>query len=135
MVVSTRVHMNNLRHEGGFTLSSVLIGMVVLSIGLLGAARLVVVVSQSNAFSKHLTTATTLAQDQVAAVQRLGYAHADTAAGTEQYGAIANYGAYKRVTSVSPNTPAAGITTVMVTVYWQSRSHTHAVTVPTLLAR
>ena len=124
-----------MRNASGFTLVSVLVGTIVLSIGLLGAARLVVIVFNSNAFSQHLTTATTLAQEQIAVVQRLGYANADTAAGTEQYGAIANYGDYQRVTSVSPQTPAAGIKTVTVTVSWQSRAYTHAVTLPTLFAQ
>jgi Tfp pilus assembly protein PilV len=124
-----------MRNESGFTLISVLIGTIVLSIGLLGAARLVVTVFNSNTFSQHLTTATTLAQEKIAVVQRLGYANADTAAGTEQYGTIDNYGAYQRVTSVSPNTPAAGIKAVTVTVSWRSRAHTHAVTLPTLFAQ
>jgi len=68
-------------------------------------------------------------------VQRLGYANADNTVGTEPYGTIANYGNYKRVTSVSPNTPAAGIKTVTVVVSWQSRSQTHSVTLPTLFAQ
>ena len=124
-----------MRNASGFTLVSVLVGTMVLAIGLLGAARLVVTVFNSNAFSQQLTTATTLAQEQIAVVQRLGYANADTAAGTEQYGAIANYGDYQRVTSVSPHTPAAGIKTVTVTVSWQSSAYTHAVTLPTLFAQ
>jgi type IV pilus assembly protein PilV len=127
--------MGNLRNESGFTLTSVLIGMIVLSIGLLGAARLVVTVFNNNTFSQQLTTATTLAQEKIAVVQRLGYANADNAVGTEAYGTIANYGGYQRVTSVSPNTPAAGIKTVTVTVSWRSRSQTHSVTLPTLLAQ
>jgi Tfp pilus assembly protein PilV len=129
------VSMGTRHHESGFTLTSVLIGMMVLSIGLLGAAKLVVIVINRTVFSTQLTTATTLAQEQMAVVQRLGYAHADTAAGTEPYGTIAHYGAYQRVTAVSPHTPAAGITTVTVTVSWQSRAHTHAVALPTLFAR
>ena len=135
MVVRKRVPMQPIQNARGFTLTTVLIGMVVLSIGLLGAARLVIVVVQSTAFSTQLTTATTLAQAQIAAVQRVGYAHAETAAGTEPYGAIAHYGDYQRVTSVSPHTPAAGMKTVTVTVMWQAQATTHAVTVPTLLAR
>jgi Tfp pilus assembly protein PilV len=127
--------MGNLRNESGFTLTSVLIGMIVLFIGLLGAARLVATVFNSNAFSQHLTTATTLAQDKIAVVQRLGYANADTAVGTEHYGDIDDYDDYQRVTSVSPNTPAAGIKTVTVTVSWRSRSQTHSVTLPTLFAQ
>src|SRR5437016_2881263 len=122
------VSIGNMRNESGFTLTSVLIGMIVLSIGLLGAAKLVVIVLNSNTFSKDLTTATTLAQDKIAVVQRLGYANADTAVGIEAYGTITNYGDYKRVTSVSPNTPATGIKTVTVTVSWRSRSQTHSVT-------
>ena len=77
------VSMATLRHESGLTLISVLIGTIVLSIGLLGAARLVVTVFNSNAFSQQLTTVTTLAQEQIAVVQRLGYANADTAAGVK----------------------------------------------------
>ena len=75
--------MRTLRHESGFTLVSVLVGTMVLAIGLLGAARLVVTVFNSNAFSQQLTTVTTLAQEQIAVVQRLGYANADTAAGVK----------------------------------------------------
>ena len=127
--------MGNLRNESGFTLTSVLVGMIVLSIGLLGAARLVVTVFNNNAFSQQLTTATTLAQEKIAVVQRLGYANADNAVGTEAYGTIDHYGGYQRMTSMSPNTPAAGIKTVTVTVSWRSRSQTHAVTLPTLLAQ
>src|SRR5919198_2946387 len=103
---STMLSMGNLRHESGFTLTSVLIGMIVLSIGLLGAARLVVTVFNNNAFSQQLTTATTLAQEKIAVVQRLGYANADTAAGTEAYGTIDYYVGYQQQTPHSPNTPA-----------------------------
>jgi Tfp pilus assembly protein PilV len=127
--------MGTLRHERGFTLISVLVGTIVLAIGLLGAARLVVTGFTSNTFSQHLTTATTLAQEQIAVVQRLGYANADAAIGTEAYGTIPTYGDYQRVTSVSPNTPAAGLKTVTVTVSWRSSAQTHAVTLPTLFAQ
>jgi Tfp pilus assembly protein PilV len=127
--------MNIIRRQYGFMLTDVLVGLVIFSIGLLGAARLIVSISQNNTFSQHLTTATTLAQDQIAAVQRLGYANADSAAGTEDHGDIVNYSAYKRVTTVSPSTPTAGIKMVSVAVSWQSKSGTHTVTAPTLLAR
>jgi type IV pilus modification protein PilV len=115
----------------GFTLTEVLIAVVVLSVGLLGAAQISLGVISSNGFSKRLTVATTLAQDRLEEIQRRGYANANGLAGTETYGAIADYSAYKRVTTITANTPTAGMLTATVTVWWSSDAK--SVTLQTIL--
>jgi Tfp pilus assembly protein PilV len=119
------------QHDG-FTLIDVMIGMVVLTIVSLGLMNLTVSTIRGNAFSNRMTAATTLAQDQLEHVKQLGFLNANTAAGTEHYGSLTAYPAFKRVTSVSHNLPATGISTVTVTVYWAS--DTRAVALQTLMA-
>ena len=121
-----------LHNTHGFTLIGILVAMVVSSIGLLGLAQTSLVVINTNVASLELTTGTTLAREKIEAIHRAGYDAADAAAGTESYGSIPNYLAYKRVTSVAPNTPAAEMKTVTVTVSWNSEAR--FVTLRTLLA-
>jgi len=94
--------------------------MVVLSLATLGLTTLTASIMAGNAHSNSMTTGTILAQDRLEIVKRLGLANAASAAGTESYGSIANHTAFKRVTTISANTPGAGLTTATVTVYWNA---------------
>jgi prepilin-type N-terminal cleavage/methylation domain-containing protein len=125
--------MGRLSNNGGFTLIEILIATAILSIGSVGVATLTAGIIQGNAFSKKLTAATTLAQDQLERIKRLGYANAGGAAGTENYGSLANDPSYKRVTAVTANTPATNMETVTVTVSWNH--DTRAVTLKTILSQ
>jgi prepilin-type N-terminal cleavage/methylation domain-containing protein len=107
----------------GFTLIEILIATIIITIASLGVATLTVGVMRQNSFSKRLTAATALVQDQLEEVKRLGYPNAQTAAGTQNYGAITNFTGYKRVVTVSNNTPAANMKTVDVTVFWDADTH------------
>lgn len=109
---------SKLRNDSGFTLTEILIAIVILSIGLLGLAQISVGVITSNLSSTKMTSASTLAQDKIEEIKNLGYDNANTAAGTEDYGSIQDHEAYKRVTAVSAGTPEAGMMTVTVTVFW-----------------
>ena len=124
--------MRVLRDTNGFSLIEILIATVIITIASLGVATLTVGIIQGNSFSKRLTIATSLAQDRLEQVKRLGYANADTAAASENYGTIANYDGYKRVTSVANNTPALNMKLISVNVYWNSDKH--SVNVSTILS-
>jgi len=117
-------------NEKGFTLIEVLIAMLVLAIGLLSLATLAGTVIRGNSFSNKMTTATTLAQERLEDIQRQGYASASS--NNENYGSIAGYSGYKRLTSVAANTPATGMKTVTVTVFWDADAH--SVTLKIILA-
>ena len=112
--------MQVLRDTNGFTLIEILIATVIITIASLGIATLTVGIIRGNSFSKRLTTATILAQDRLEQVKRIGYTNAGTIAGTENYGDIANYTGYKRVTSVTNNTPISNTRTVDVIVHWDA---------------
>ena len=116
-------HMELLKEKNGFTLIEILIATVIITIASLGVATLTIGIIRGNSFSKRLTTATTLVQDRLEEVKRLGYSKAGTAAGTQDYGTIANFSGYKRETSVSNNIPAANMKTITVTVFWDAGKH------------
>jgi type IV pilus assembly protein PilV len=119
--------MKLLKETNGFSLIEILIACVILTIASLGVVSLTIGIMRGNSFSKRLTTATTLIQDRLEEVKRLGYSNAGTASGTQNYGTIANvdgtiadFAGYKRVVAVSNNTPAANMKTIDVTVYWDA---------------
>lgn len=123
------------QNEKGFTLLEILIAILILSIGLLGMASLTVGIINGNRFSKDMATATTLAQEKMEEVRRLGYLGmpATNTTTTEGYNSITGYPDYKRETRTDVNTPAAGMMTITVTTYWDSDTHT--VVLNTILAQ
>jgi type IV pilus assembly protein PilV len=112
-----------LQETNGFTLIEILIATVIITIVSLGATTLTVGIMRGNSFSKRLTTATTLVQDRLEDVKRLGYANVGTAAGTQIYGTITNFSGFKRVVTVTPDLPAAKMKTVNVKVSWDADQH------------
>jgi prepilin-type N-terminal cleavage/methylation domain-containing protein len=109
-----------LQETSGFTLVEILIAMVIITIVSLGSVTLTVGIMRGNSFSKRLATATTLVQDRIEDVKRLGYTNVGTAAVTQNYGSITNFTGYKRVVTVTNDTPAAKMKTVNVTVFWDA---------------
>jgi len=120
-----------LGNNKGFTLLEILVASTVFSIGLLGMATLTTGIIKGNKFSKNMTTATTLAQDQMEDIIRAGYTGASGK--MENYGNITEFSQYKRVTVVDDNKPATDMKTVIVTVYWDSDAH--SVVLRTILAK
>jgi type IV pilus assembly protein PilV len=108
------------KDTNGFTLIEILIATVIITVAFLGVMSLTVGVIRGNSFSKRLTTATTLMQDQLEDIKRLGYSNVGTAEGTQDYGAIENFTGYKRVVTVTPDNPAAKMKTVKVRVFWDA---------------
>jgi len=112
-------------NDGGFTLMEVLITIVLLTVGLLGMAALTTGIINGNTHSRRLTTATTLAQDKIEDVRRLGYSNMPSADTTtpEDYNTITDYPLFKRTTATAINSPASNMKTITITVYWNSDSH------------
>jgi Tfp pilus assembly protein PilV len=100
----------------------ILVGSIILTIGMLGMAGLTTTVIQGNLFSNKVTTATTLSQDKLEDIRRQGYNSTLTVntTTTEDYNSISGFEIYKRVTVIAVNSPAAGMQTVTVTVFWNS---------------
>jgi len=123
------------KNQGGFTLIEIMVAIVILSIGLLGMASLTVGIIKGNKLSSNLSTATTLGQDKMEDIRRLGYSGtpATTLTVTQNYNTITDYGGYKRVTETTIDSPAAGMKTITVTTYWDSDAH--SVEVKTILAQ
>lgn len=134
--------MKILDNNRGFTLLEVLVAVVVLSIGLLGMASLTIGVIKGNKFSKRVTTATILAQEKMEETRKLGYAGTPSSdqTVTEDYSSIPSYPFFKRVTLTDVDNPAAGMKTVVVTVYWDSQGASlgggqHSVVLQTIVSQ
>ena len=119
--------------DSGFTLIEVLVALVVLTIGVLGISQASLAVVKANANNERRTIAISLVQSRLESIKRAAYAGATTASSTENYGTIANYGGYRRVTSVAFNTPATNMKTITVTVSWEQNHH--ALSASTILAQ
>jgi len=127
--------MDKLHNNRGFTLIEILVAIAILSIGLLGVAGLVGGIRRGNTTSDKITTATTLAQEQLEDIKELGYRDTVTAdtTTTEYYNSITDYSEYKRVTFIDVDSPVANIKTVTTTVYWEA--DTYSVALSTILAQ
>jgi type IV pilus assembly protein PilV len=108
--------MTTLGQKSGFTLMEVLVAMLLLTIGLLGVANLTIGVIKGNSYSKNVTTATVVAQQQIEQAQRIGYTNANSLAGTAT---VAMGGtSFTRTTTVTNSSPAANMKTVTVSAAW-----------------
>src|SRR6266545_515712 len=108
--------MTILGQKSGFTLMEVLVAMLLLTIGLLGVANLTIGVIKGTSYSKNVTTATVVAQQQIEQAQRIGYTNANSLAGT----ATVSMGgmSFTRTTTVTDSSPAANMKTVTVSAAW-----------------
>ncbi len=121
--------MSELKQQRGVTLLEILIAMVILSVGLLGIAGLTIGVIQGNAYSKHVSTATVVAEAKLEDIRRAGYANANAMAGSDSVsmGGIT----FSRTTSVTNGSPGPNMKRLAVTVSWEA----YSVTLDTILAQ
>jgi type IV pilus assembly protein PilV len=117
--------MGFLRNNKGFTLLEILVAALVLSVGFLGMVGVATSVMRGNTFSGRVTTATTLAQQKIEEIRRLGYSSMpDTdATETENYNTISENPLFKRIVSITVSHAADGLKMVTVTVCWDADNH------------
>ncbi len=116
------------RQPKGFTLVEILVAISILAVALLGLISVTVMTMKGNTFSKTMTAATTLANDKIEELKRVGYA--GLASGSDTTASL-----YARTWTIAQNAPAAGMKTVSVTVQWSWQGSTRSVTVSDIIAQ
>ncbi len=121
----------------GFTLIEVMIAMAIIAIGIFGVMSLVITVMKGNTLSKRVTTATTIAQENMEDLKRIDYNNINLTvnfySGSETTYDI-DY--YRRVT-VENNTPDINTRSITVDVYWDppASSSAHNVEIKSIIAQ
>ena len=118
----------------GLTLVEVIIAMGLVFVALLALSGLATVSWKGAATGKHLSTATFLAQEKIEQLTLIGYnptilSPIET---DEPYETQPDFPLYKRVATISPNTPTVGLQTITVTVSWAEDRH--SVSLSTIVA-
>ncbi|MYF25333.1 MAG: hypothetical protein F4224_08615 [Nitrospira sp. SB0678_bin_10] len=124
--------MSHATNHQGLTLLEAVIAMALFFVAVLAFAGVAVTASKGAAASKHLTVATTLAQDKLERVRGSGYDLAAARETTETYGTIPDFDMYQRVVRMETGRPVPGLQTATVMVSWAD--DLHSVTVSTILA-
>lgn len=120
--------------QQGFSLLENLLALAILTFVLLALVALASTIITSKAITKKRVTALTLAQDKIEDVRRSGYdATLLTNKTTTETITLSGLPPFKRVTVTQVNTPALGMQTVTVTVFWDSDAR--QVELSTLLAQ
>lgn len=120
--------MNEFSNDKGFTLIEVMIAIFILVVGLLGVAGVATTVINGNAFSREITTATTLAQDKMEELKDTTYSNIASGSDTQE-------SIYTRTWTSTPDSPDADMKTIDVTVQFLWKGATHNVTLKTIVAR
>lgn len=118
---------SRLRKSQGFTLIEIMIAIFLLVVAMLGVISVTVMVIKGNSFSKTMTTATTLAADKMEELKNTAYA--SLADGTDTQESI-----YTRTWTVTANSPATGMSTLVVTVAWNWRGTGHNVVLRSIVS-
>lgn len=119
---------SGVHHHKGFTFIEILIAISMIAIALLGVVSVTAMAIRGNTLSKTITTATTLAIDKMEQLKKTGYASLSSGADTAQ-------SIYIRTWTVTQDSPAAGMKTMMVTVRWTWEGADRDVTVRSLIAQ
>ena len=113
--------------EKGFTLSEVLVALVVLSLGLLALESMHLAAIQVNTVAKRLTQATTLAQERAELLMALPY-NDPTLTDTTSKGSFTSYTdsqppqGYTIRWEVDTDAPSGGIKTINIYVTWKNKA-------------
>jgi type IV pilus assembly protein PilV len=113
--ISTR-GIEEAKNEKGFTLLDAIVGISILSIGLLSLASMQVASIRGNAFASGVTEATTLAADRLEKLMALPYTHSDLSAGNHTDSNPPS--GYSIAWNVTDDSPLNDTKTISLTVTW-----------------
>lgn len=116
------------RRSKGFTLVEVLVAIVMLVVGALGAASLTAALMQSNRDATDRTRALELVRHRVEQIQAQGYYEVVTGSDTRTVGGVT----FSRTWTVAANNPVPGLRSVVVSVSWTDQDGNHTVQTQTL---
>ncbi len=120
--------MRRLRSRRGFTLIEVVVAIVMLTFGVLASASLTAALMRSNRGVTNRTRAIETLRLKVEDLQSLRYSDIVNGNDTETIGGIT----YSRAWTVTPNSPAANLKTVTLTVTWGDRQGNHTISNQTI---
>jgi prepilin-type N-terminal cleavage/methylation domain-containing protein len=114
--------MRQIYDDSGFNFIEVVIAMAVLSLVLLGMARMITITASVNRNSSKQTTAITLAQDKMEETIAKGYSGVASASRTltEDYDTIQNLPTFKRITDIHVDKPLPDMKLITIDVYWNN---------------
>jgi type IV pilus assembly protein PilV len=114
-----------IRNNKGFTLIEIMVAIFILVVALLGVAGVTVSVINGNAFSKDITSATTLAQDKIEELKDTAYGSIVSGSDTSSI--------YTRTWTVT--SPITDSKTIVVVVSWSRGGNTRNVTLRSIVTR
>ena len=116
--------------KAGFTLIELVVALLIFSIGILGFVKLQGESIRGNAFGQQLTTATSLAQDQVESLVQAGFASANLTPGNHAGASVVRSGVtYDLAWAVSTMGSLTAPREVVLTVTWRERLLPHSATI------
>ena len=116
----------------GFTLAEVLIGLIILSVGILAITTLHITSTKGSSFSNHLAQATIFAQDKLEYLKNLPYNDSDLSSGQHNEGILSG-AIFSRQYTITED---AGNSMKMITVVidWADQGH-HSISFSTIRAK
>ena len=116
------------KHNKGFTLVEVMIAIVILTIGLLALASVTVMVIKGNSLNKMMTTATTLANQQLETLKNTSY---NSVASSSEWSTVTGFSGYERRWQV---TTSGNQKAIVMEVRWLWLGSYHQVTLNTIIS-
>lgn len=116
------------RGSRGFTLIEIVVAIVMLAFGVLASASLTATLMRSNRGVTNRTRAVETLRLKVEDLQSQKYAEVGNGNDTATIGGIT----YNRAWTVTPNTPAANLKTITLTVTWDDRQGNHTMSNQTI---
>ncbi len=116
----------------GFTLTEVLVSLVILAVGILAVAAMQITSTKSGSFSSHLTQATFLAQDKLEYLKNLPYGDSNLGSGQHNEGILSGtiFSREYHIVEDAGNS----MKTITVTVQWTDRAN-HSISFSTIRSK